>query len=85
MCAYCFRRKGGTTHSLRIIHNHKPFSSQKLLTYSLTSHHKIHTLSSKQVVENLYRFSKFQVTIFLFLSPLRIPFEFTRGARDFTN
>ena len=36
-------------------------------------------------VENLFRFSNYSVTIFLFLSPLSILFAFTRGARDFTN
>ena len=37
-------------------------------------------------VENLFRFPKFEVTIFfLFLSLLRILFVFTRGVRDFTN
>ena len=38
--------------------------------------------------QSLYKVSfvfKFQVTIFLFLSPLCILFVFTRGARDFTN
>ena len=36
-------------------------------------------------VENLFRFSKFQVTILLPLFPLRILLVFTRGARDLTN
>ena len=35
-------------------------------------------------VQSLFVF-KFQVTIFLFLSHLRILFVFPRGARDFTN
>ena len=36
-------------------------------------------------VENLFRFSKFQVTILLPLFALRILLVFTRGARDLTN
>ena len=37
-------------------------------------------IDSSMTEENLFRFSKFQVTIFLFLSLLHAIFLFTRGA-----
>ena len=39
-------------------------------------------IDSSMTEENLFRFSKFQVTIFLFLSLLHTIFLFTRAMRD---